>query len=89
MNFGRYKFCVDHDAKNRLSLSFMVLEKKRHTFPSVKMKGTLRKNLEERNDALDMLQEWTQISAPLALGLLGSEGLGQKFREKINQILKI
>ena len=40
MNFGRYKFCVDYDAENRLSLSFMVLEKKRQTFPSVKMKGT-------------------------------------------------
>ena len=29
---------------------------------------------DERADALDMLQEWTPISAPLALSLLGSDG---------------
>ena len=40
MNFDPKKFSVDRDAKNRLSLSVMVLEKKRQAFPSVKMKGT-------------------------------------------------
>ena len=40
MNFGPYKFFVDHDAKNRLSLSIMVFEKQLHEKLAVKMKAT-------------------------------------------------
>ena len=38
--FGKIACFVDHDAKNRLSLSVLVLEKQLQAFLPVKMKAT-------------------------------------------------
>ena len=43
--FGKIACFVDHDAKNRLSLSILVLEKQLQTLSSLKMKATLDRRL--------------------------------------------
>ena len=43
--FGKIAGFVDHDAKNRLSLPVLVLEKQFKTLSSLKMKATLDRRL--------------------------------------------